>query len=103
MDITVPGSLAVMQRYPDCVTLFLLPPAFSELENRLLKRGTECAAIVQRRLQKARNEVALADRFQYLVVNHDVVSSAQQVLAIVDAEHCRYQRLAGIEATILAH
>jgi guanylate kinase len=35
MDITVPGSLAIMRNYPECITLFLMPPSFAELKRRL--------------------------------------------------------------------
>lgn len=103
MDITVPGSLAVMENYPDCITVFLMPPSLSELQNRLRKRGTESDETMRKRLQKARDEVAMADRFQYVVVNDDLETTARYILAIIDAEHCRYHRLAGIEKTILAH
>ncbi len=102
MDITVPGSLAVMENYPACITLFLMPPSFTELRRRLEKRGTECSEIVRKRLDKARDEIALANRFQYVVVNDDLDHAANGILAIIDAEHCRYHRLAGLEATILA-
>ncbi|MEA4889686.1 MAG: guanylate kinase [Clostridiaceae bacterium] len=102
MDITVPGSLAVMKSYPACITLFLMPPSFSELQCRLEKRGTECSEIVRKRLDKARDEIALANRFQYIVINDDLDLAARRILAIIDAEHCRYHRLAGLEATILA-
>lgn len=102
LDITVPGSLSIMQKIPECVTIFLLPPSFSELENRLLKRGTETDDIVRKRLEKARHEVTMADRFQYLVVNDDLTETAQRILAIIDAEHCRYPYQAGIEQVVLA-
>lgn len=102
LDITVPGSLSIMQKIPECVTIFLLPPSFSELENRLLKRGTETDDIVRKRLEKARHEVTMADRFQYLVVNDDLAETAQRILAIIDAEHCRYPYQAGIEQVVLA-
>jgi guanylate kinase len=102
MDITVPGSLAVMENYPDCITLFLLPPSLTELQNRLRKRGTESDETMQKRLQKARDEVAMVGRFQYVVVNDDLETTARYILAIIDAEHCRYHRLSGIEKTILA-
>lgn len=101
LDVTVPGSLAVMENYPDCVTIFVLPPSLSELQNRLIRRGTETAAKMQLRLQKACDEVALADRFQYVVVNDDVISTAKCILAIVDAEHCRYRHMADIAAKVL--
>ena len=103
LDITVPGSLAVMQNYPDCVTLCLLPRSLTELKNRLSKRGTETAEAMQKRLTKARDEVKMASSFQYVVVNDNLTETARQIQAIIDAEHCRYARLAGIEETILAH
>ncbi len=102
LDITVPGSLEVMQKMPDCVTLFILPPSFSELRNRLLKRGTESEDRVNKRLEKARHEITMADRFQYLLINDDLDETARCILKIVDAEHCRYPFLAGIEDEILA-
>ena len=103
LDITVPGSLAVMQNYPDCVTLCLLPPSLTELKDRLRNRGTETAEAMQKRLTKARDEVKMASSFQYVVVNDNLTETARQIQAIIDAEHCRYARLAGIEETILAH
>jgi guanylate kinase len=101
LDITVPGSLSVMENYPDCVTIFVLPPSLSELQNRLLGRGTETAAKMELRLKKARDEVALADRFQYVVVNDDVTVTAECILSIIDAEHCRYRYMAGIARKVL--
>jgi guanylate kinase len=91
-----------MENYPDCITLFLLPPSLTELQNRLRKRGTESDETMQKRLQKARDEVAMVGRFQYVVVNDDLETTARYILAIIDAEHCRYHRLSGIEKTILA-
>lgn len=102
LDITVPGSLSLMRYYSDCVTLFLLPPSLSELQLRLQKRGTETEEMIHARLQKAREEIGMANRFQYLIVNDDKKKTAELILSIIDAEHCRYHRMAGIEQTIMA-
>ena len=102
MDITVPGSLSVMRNYPEAITLFLMPSAFSELKRRLEKRGTENPETVQKRLTKARDEIGKAGLFSYIVINDDITAAAQNILAIVAAEHCRYYRLQGIEDTVLA-
>ncbi len=102
MDITVPGSLSVMKNYPDAVTLFLLPPSFTELNRRLLKRGTENHETLERRLSIARDEIGKTNRFQYVVINDDIEAAARSVLAITEAEHCRYERLQGLEENILA-
>ena len=102
MDITVPGSLSVMKNYPDVITLFLMPPSFTELHHRLVKRGTETDAIVEKRMQKAKDEINMARLFQYVVVNDDITQSARDILSILDAEHSRYARMAGIEALVLS-
>ena len=102
LDITVPGSISIMKNYPEAISLFLLPPSFTELQRRLEKRGTEDAEVMQRRLQKARDEIGQAKLFKYLVVNDDLDETARRILAIFEAEHCRYDRLVGVEETILA-
>ena len=102
MDITVPGSLSVMNNYPEAITLFLLPPSFAELERRLRQRGTEDPETIRKRLAKAREEIGMTHNFTYAIINDDVDAAARSVLAIAEAEHCRYERLKGLENTILA-
>jgi guanylate kinase len=102
LDITVPGSLSVMRNYPEAITVFLLPPSFSELSLRLQKRGTEDSEGVIQRLVKAREEISKTNLFTYVVINDDLVAAAHSILAIAEAEHCRYKRLQGLEDTILA-
>lgn len=103
MDITVPGSLSVLAKYPDVITVFLLPPSFSELRRRLETRGTEDPAVIDRRLGKAREEIGKAGLFQYNVINADVDGAANSILAIIEAEHCRQGRLPKLEEAILTH
>lgn len=102
MDITVPGSMAVMQNYTDVVMLFLMPPSLSELRNRLTCRGTEADSIVEQRLLKGRIEIKKAKLFNYVVINDQLGATVDRILAIIDAEHCRYDRLAGIEDYVLS-
>ncbi len=102
MDVTVPGSLAVMENFPDAITLFLLPPSFTELRRRLTKRGTEAQEVVEKRLQKARDEIKKARLFQYVVVNDDIQITARKILSIAEAERCRYERMAGVEKLIMS-
>ncbi len=101
MDVTVPGSLAVMDRMRDAVSIFLLPPSFSELRRRLEKRGTERPEEMERRLEKARYELGKASLFDYVVTNDNVDRAAQLILSIAEAERCRYTRVAGIEDAII--
>ncbi len=97
LDITVPGSLAVMENFPEAVSVFLLPPSFAELRRRLLGRGTESVDVQKKRLEKAVSEMSMASRFEYVLINDDLQRTAEAILAIAEAEKHRYARLRGIE------
>ena len=78
---------------PECVSVFILPPSFSELRRRLEGRGTETPEEIERRLRNARGEVEQMGRYQYLVVNDDLETAYKTLQGIVDAEKqrsCRY-------------
>jgi len=102
MDITVPGSLSVMENYPEVITVFLMPPTYSELRRRLMKRGTENEAVMEQRMKKARDEIRQCRLFQYVVVNDDLDAAARRILGIIEAERCRYSYVKGIEEQVLA-
>lgn len=101
MDVTVPGSLATISNFPEAVSVFLLPPSLTELKNRLTKRGTEDEATVAKRMHKAYEEISMSSKFRYVIVNHDVKTTAEKLLSIIDAEKQKYERMAGIEEIII--
>ena len=80
LEIEVQGAMQVMARMPECVSLFVLPPSFEELERRLRGRGTETEEKILKRLETARGELAYADRYQYQVVNGGDLEAAYQEL-----------------------
>jgi len=92
LDIDPQGALQVMASMPDCVSVFILPPSFTELRRRLEGRGTESREDVERRLGNARGEVALSDKYQYLVINDDVEEAFKRLKYIVEAEKIRSTR-----------
>lgn len=100
-DLTVSGSLTLKERYPEAVTIFLLPPGLSELKNRLVSRATEAPDQIERRLLEASVEIPKADLFDYAVINDDVILAAERIIAIIEAEKHRYIRQIGIEERIL--
>ena len=83
LEIDVQGALAVVERYPDAVTIFIRPGSLEELERRLRGRGTESAGAVRRRLEQARRELALAARYRYQVVNADVEQAVRRLCNIL--------------------
>lgn len=84
LEIDVNGMLAVTEQFPDAITIFLRPSSGEDLERRLRVRGTESEAAIQRRLNEARRELALMDRYQHHVINDDLdaaVAGIKRVLA----------------------
>ena len=92
LDIDPQGALQVMAAMPGCVSVFILPPSYPQLRQRLTDRNTESPEDVERRLGNARGEIALMDRYQYLIVNDDLEKAYAQLKGIVDAEKQRSVR-----------
>ena len=100
-DLTVSGSLALMEQFQNAVTIFLLPPSVSHLRARLENRGTEPPEVIERRVLEASVEIPKADLFEYVLINDDVERTANRILAIIEAEKHRYIRKIGVEDRIL--
>lgn len=83
LEIEVQGALQVMQKFPEALSIFLVPPKFEDLEARLRKRGTEAEEVLQKRLAKAREEMKYLDRFQYVVVNDNADEAADTIKALI--------------------
>ncbi|HID75692.1 MAG TPA: guanylate kinase [Planctomycetaceae bacterium] len=86
LEIDVQGAQAVMDRYPDAITIFLRPSSWEELQRRLRGRGTESEEAIGQRLARARHELAMADRYQYVVINDKVDDAVRQICQIL-AQH----------------
>lgn len=94
LEIEVEGARNVKAKYPDAVLVLLLPPSYSEQEARLRGRGTETEDKILLRLARAKEEVALADCYDYVVYNFDgkAREAADQILSIVEAEKLSIRR-----------
>ena len=86
LDIDPQGARAVMEKEPDCVSVFILPPSYHDLKVRLHTRNTEKEEEIERRLHNARGEIEQMNRYRYLVVNDDLELAFDQLVAIVRAE-----------------
>lgn len=89
LKIEVQGALTVKSRVPDAILVFLAPPSWGELERRLRSRATDNEPQVLRRLEIARTEMALAKRYDYLVINDLIEDAVADLRAIVVAERRR--------------
>jgi guanylate kinase len=83
LEIDVEGTLAVLQTYPDAVTIFLRPETVEELERRLIGRGTESPEAIARRLEVARHELEFIDRYQHQVVNETIEQAVDDICQLL--------------------
>lgn len=90
LDIDVQGARQVKAKLPDAVAILLVPPSAEELEQRLRSRAQDTPEVIQRRLNRAREEIEHYHSYDYLVVNSDVEDTCTTVKAIVQTEQsCR--------------
>ncbi len=89
LDIEVQGAAKVKERCPEAVLIFLIPPSIEELSRRLHRRNTDEEEVIQRRLEKARQECRECVHYDYLVVNDTVMNAADEIGSILQAEQCR--------------
>ncbi len=101
LDIDVQGHRLVRQRLPEAVSVFILPPSFDELARRLRDRRSDSEESIKRRLQKAREEIALWPEYDYLVVNNHLKEATEALKAIVRAARFRRLNQAGRVAEII--
>jgi guanylate kinase len=86
LEVDVEGAKSVVARHPDALTIFVRPDSIEELERRLVSRGTESPAAIERRLQVARRELGQADWYQFQVVNNDVDHAVNEIVRILQSE-----------------
>jgi guanylate kinase len=80
LEIELQGARQVRTAMPEAFMVFLRPPSWADLEQRLRGRGTEDEAAIARRLERARAELAAADEFDAVVVNDDVTRAARELV-----------------------
>lgn len=81
LEIEVQGATQVREAMPEAVLVFLEPPSWEELESRLIGRGTESDEQVLARLRMAHKEIEAARDFDHIIVNHDVIASAEELVS----------------------
>jgi len=93
LEIEVQGAGQVRKKFPEGLFIFLAPPSLSELENRIVTRGTETEDLIKGRMKAAREELEMMELYDYVVENDKVELACERVKSIVVAEHCRRERV----------
>ena len=93
LEIEVQGAMKIKKTFPDAVFIFVLPPSYEILKNRLTGRGTEPLEVVKVRLDTAREEMRHAMDYDYIILNENVEKAREQLSCIVTAAKCQTKYL----------
>jgi guanylate kinase len=93
LDIDTQGAAQLRRRYPEAVLVFIVAPSMAELEQRLRERRSDADREIARRLERAREEIAMWREYDYLIVNRDLKEAVDRLTAIIVAERARISRL----------
>jgi len=89
LDIDVQGALKVKRQMPDAIMVFVFPPSFQILSQRLRRRGLDDEEVIQKRLRIARREITRFREYDYLIINQDLDESVCELKSIVRAARAR--------------
>lgn len=82
LEIELNGARQVRKNAPDAILVFIEPPSWQELENRLLNRGTESSDLVERRLARAKEELKAASEFDFVLINTQVEQVVHELVSL---------------------
>lgn len=86
LEIEVQGALKVMEKCPEAVSVFILPPSLKELRRRLHKRGTETEEVIEKRIGEAAGEIRKAVNYDYVMINGELETAVSDLLSIINSQ-----------------
>lgn len=92
IEVDVNGAEQIREKMPDAVSVFIMPPSLEILKNRLTGRGTDSQEVIDKRLNEALREIASAKDFDYIVVNDDLETAADNFVSIMSTDHFKTDR-----------
>lgn len=102
LTIDPQGALSVRRAHPEGIFIFVVPPTWEALLNRLKSRATDDSSSLQVRIKNAEKELTYLSHYDYLLVNDKLDEAVSQALAIIEAEHCRLTRINKKDIPILS-
>lgn len=92
LEIEVQGAMKIKELCPEAVFIFILPPSLETLRERLEKRGTETADVIDKRVAEARGEIEKSYNYDYVIVNDDLNEAVSDFIKAVEAEKLTAKR-----------
>ncbi|MEW6409832.1 MAG: guanylate kinase [Nitrospirota bacterium] len=93
LDIDIQGAKNIKKKYREGIFIFILPPSLSVLKKRLKKRMTDTPEEMEKRMKRAKEEIAAYKMYDYVVVNNNFDEALMALKCIIIAERCRAKRL----------
>lgn len=94
LEIDWQGAKQIKKKFPNAISIFILPPSIATLEKRLKKRGLEKLDIISQRILTAKKEISYASKCEYIIINQDFETALLQLKAIIQATHCHFSQQA---------
>ena len=95
LDVDTQGAESIRQRFPEAISIFILPPSAEVLKKRLVDRRTESREAIETRLRNACGEVGECRTFHYIIINEELEKAADELVAIIIASRRRLERTSG--------
>jgi guanylate kinase len=89
LDVDIQGAKQIKARYPEALLVFIFPPLFQELKQRLLSRGDETEDSINKRLNTAKKEILSFREFDYLIINDRLEKAERELMAVITSARCR--------------
>jgi guanylate kinase len=101
LDIDVQGTAKVKQILPEAISIFILPPSFEVLRERLHRRQKDTEEQIARRIENARQEIRYCYQYDYIIINRELHAAFEDLSSIIRSQSCRRENLADEIGTIL--
>lgn len=101
LEVDVQGAASVRRLLMDSVSIFILPPSYEVLKQRLIARGTDSPEELALRLRNAPEELKHYSAFDYVIINDEIDRAAGQLASIIDAERVRCMRQEGLVREVI--
>ena len=85
LDIDIQGTIQIKKRYPDSVTIFIMPPSLETLRARLESRGSDTRQVIERRLEAAKKEMGEKDLYHHVIINDQLSRGVSELIEIIES------------------
>ena len=102
LDIDVQGAKIIRKNRPDALAVFILPPSYEVLQERIERRSLDPRAVIEQRLKRACEEIRHYKEYDYLIINDDLGSSVHELECIISGARCRIAARIDYAKSVLA-